>query len=45
MLQEKLKALGFSPGNIDEPFGGGTEAAVIAISPDRDSIHPAQCAF
>jgi peptidoglycan L-alanyl-D-glutamate endopeptidase CwlK len=30
-LQEELKARGFSPGSIDEDFGGGTEAAVIAF--------------
>lgn len=30
-LQEKLKAHGFSPGEIDADFGGGTEAAVIAF--------------
>lgn len=30
-LQEKLKALGFNPGNIDGIFGTGTEAALIAF--------------
>jgi putative chitinase len=30
-LQEKLIALGFSPGKVDGEFGPGTEAAVIAF--------------
>ena len=30
-LQEQLQARGFSPGNIDGTFGGGTEAALIAF--------------
>jgi peptidoglycan L-alanyl-D-glutamate endopeptidase CwlK len=30
-LQERLKELGFNPGNIDGEFGTGTEAAVIAF--------------
>ena len=30
-LQEHLQARGFSPGNIDGTFGGGTEAALIAF--------------
>jgi len=30
-LQERLKALGFNPGNIDGDFGPGTEAAVLAF--------------
>jgi peptidoglycan L-alanyl-D-glutamate endopeptidase CwlK len=30
-LQKQLQARGFSPGNIDGTFGGGTEAALIAF--------------
>ena len=30
-LQEHLQARGFSPGNIDGTFGGGTEAALLAF--------------
>ena len=30
-LQTRLKERGFDPGSIDENFGGGTEAAVIAF--------------
>ncbi len=30
-LQEQLQARGFSPGQIDSNFGGGTEAALIAF--------------
>jgi peptidoglycan L-alanyl-D-glutamate endopeptidase CwlK len=31
MLQARLKERGFDPGSLDEDFGGGTEAAVIAF--------------
>jgi putative chitinase len=30
-LQEQLQARGFSPGQIDSNFGGGTEAALVAF--------------
>ncbi|MFC5412081.1 peptidoglycan-binding protein [Larkinella bovis] len=31
LLQQRLKALGFNPGKVDQDFGTGTEAAVIAF--------------